>query len=383
MELISALLLHLVILVVPMCLGCYVIYYLLTLPMRRNERALIFLSVIESGIKRGDSPENVIVSLAKDHDPCLGSRLRSLARAIELGLKLSDALEKVTGYLPAHICGMIAAGEELGDVGRVLPACRQTLTGGPSKIRAAMNYIVMLACGAFMAAPLIILMVGTVVLPRFMKIQEDLSRDLPPGQLSMTLLGRVVDNAPLITVGLWAIVLFVTLWLILYMVSPRLPSWLRVRPVTDRIAYRLPWRRKRLGCNFSSMLSLLLDSGVPESRAIMLAARGAGNIVFVERARMAVGDLAAGATLAQAVARLDGSGEFQWRIANAAHSGHGFSQALAGWHETLDARAFQQEQTTAQLITTSTVLFNGLVVGLLALGVFRFLVGIMEGFALW
>jgi hypothetical protein len=61
----------------------------------------------------------------------------------------------------------------------------------------------------------------------------------------------------------------------------------------------------------------------------------------------------------------------------------GFLSALAGWQEALDARAFAEEQTAAQLATTGLVLLNGLLVALLAVGVFGLLINILWAGILW
>ena len=94
-------------------------------------------------------------------------------------------------------------------------------------------------------------------------------------------------------------------------------------------------------------------------------------------------DLERGTALTEAVHRLDPSGEFRWRLENAAAGPGRFLAALDGWHEALAAKAYQLEQTAAQLITTGLVLINGLFVGSLAVGVFMLLIGILEHAALW
>jgi type II secretory pathway component PulF len=153
--------------------------------------------------------------------------------------------------------------------------------------------------------------------------------------------------------------------------------------VADRLAYWLPWRRRRLQRDFSAALAALLDAGLPENEALGLAARATANRVFIRRAEAAVRALGQGEKLTDAVQRLDATGEFRWRLANASHAGSGFLQALSGWHEALDAKAFQQEQTAAQLITAAVVLVYGVVVALVAIAIFGSLVGLIQGAGLW
>ena len=160
-------------------------------------------------------------------------------------------------------------------------------------------------------------------------------------------------------------------------------AWLRLRGLGDRLAVWLPWRRKRLQRDFSAMLAVLLDAEVPEAKAVALAAAATANGVFVRRAKAAAAAMERGEPLADALGRLDRSGELKWRLANAAHGRLGFLDALAGWHESLEAKAFQQEQTAAQAITTALVLGNGAIVALVAIGFFSILVLMIKGLLLW
>jgi hypothetical protein len=96
-----------------------------------------------------------------------------------------------------------------------------------------------------------------------------------------------------------------------------------------------------------------------------------------------VTDLRSGATLPQALHRLDETGEFRWRLSNASHSPGGFRRSLIGWLEALDAKAFQQQQAAAHLITTSLVLLNGVLVGVLVVGTFEALIAIVNTGVLW
>jgi hypothetical protein len=117
---------------------------------------------------------------------------------------------------------------------------------------------------------------------------------------------------------------------------------------------------------------------MPEEQALKLAAESTANFVVEERAAKAAQALRTGVKLTDAVRLVDDSKEFQWRLANGAGSPSGFALALDGWHESLEARAFQQEQVASQGITTGFVFLNGLMVGLTAVGVFQMLIAIIE-----
>ena len=115
-------------------------------------------------------------------------------------------------------------------------------------------------------------------------------------------------------------------------------------PVVDWIAWRVPWKQKKFQRTFSAMLAVLLDGGVPEPEAVRLAGDSTANEICRRRSRVVLAALAKGVKLDDAVRGFDDSGEFHWRLRNATHARGGFLNALRGWHESLDARAFQQEE---------------------------------------
>jgi type II secretory pathway component PulF len=192
---------------------------------------------------------------------------------------------------------------------------------------------------------------------------------------------QFLHNHALLLIGI-QFALLLLLWhaVFLYIGGPRVVYWV---PISDWLHFHLPWRKKRLQRDFSTLLAVLLDSGVPEPEAVALAADSTANTTFRRRAGRVIEKLRQGVKLTQAVQSLDDSGEFAWRLANAVHGHAGFLQALAGWHESLDAKAFQQEQAAAHGITSALVLWSGLVVGAIAISVFMFLVSITNAAVLW
>jgi hypothetical protein len=80
---------------------------------------------------------------------------------------------------------------------------------------------------------------------------------------------------------------------------------------------------------------------------------------------------------------LDVSGELSWRLANAGRSREGFASSLRAWHEALDAKAFQQEQTFAQGFSSSLVVMNGILVLATALVAFMPLYAVLNEALLW
>ena len=365
----------------PVCGVTYLIYFLLTLPLRRNERARLFLDLLELGLKEGRTPEAAIVGAAASRDRSLGARFYRLAAYLEQGMPLSLALEQVPRLVTPQIRAMLKTGERIGDVAKVLPACRQLLKDGVSQVRGALNYLVLLL---FAVTPMMIfvpLILRIKVLPKFNMVFDGmLEGQSLPAFTQFVFARNTVSTA--IQMGILALV-----WLavLAYLGGPRFSGWMhRTMPgVQDWVIGCLPWRQKRLQRDFSSMLAMLLDAEVPEAEAISLAAESTGNVLITGRAVKVRRLLAEGVKLPEAIRLMDDSKELQWRLTNALRRGGGFLQALAGWHEALDARAFQLEQTAAQITTTVLVLLNGAIVASVVIAIFLVFIKLTNEAALW
>ena len=354
----------------------WVAYFALTLPLRRRERARLFLSVLERGLWEGRSIEHTVVSLSARGVGAFGAGLHLVAQDLAAGATLAEAAASVPGFLPTRVVEMLAAGERVGDVARVLPACRRSLDDALSRTRGATHYLILAVLGSgglFFGTLAVMPLIGIYIVPRFQMMWDDMGLELPTLLVQMMSLVR----NPLFYGALWLIPLGIAVLALFYIGGPAMMSALHLRRLASWWQRAMPWRWKRVQRDFSAMLGVLLDAGVPEAEAVELAARSTGNTVFARRAERVAAALSDGAPLTEAVARLDDSGEFRWRLANAAHAGSGFSAALAGWHESLDARAFQQEQAAAQAITAAVILLDGAIVGAFAIGVFQVFSGLM------
>jgi type II secretory pathway component PulF len=359
----------------------YVLYFILTLPMRRNERARLFLDLVELGLKEGQSPENAIVNAASSNDTSLGTRFHLLASYLQKGERLGTGLDRVPQLLPPQAVAMLKAGERIGDIGKVLPACRRLVGDGISQVRGALNYVLILAFVVSPAAIAIPVMLNVLVVPKFREVFAGML-----GGSQLPAFTRFVFGSSgcvfLIQLGVIAATWFL---LFAYAGGPRVRGWFRLLlgPVPDWIHFHLPWRRKRLQRDFSAILAALLDAQVPEIEAVTLAGEATANSIVRRRAAGIREQLAQGVKLPDAIRAIDRAGELQWRLSNALQRGRGFLSALAGWHEALDSKAFQQEQAAAQITTTALVLFNGLIVASIVIGMFLPLVALINAATLW
>ncbi len=351
------------------------IHFLLTLPMRRAERARLFLELLDGALNRGQSVEEMVLSVARSRDRTVGTHFHLLAAHIEGGLRFGDALNKVPRFLPPQIAAMLRAGEMLGDLKKVLPACREILRDRPAGVRSAMHYMILVVL-FFSPVFVFVMMLTTVfVIPKFKDVAAGMNIRLWPETVFV-----FANTNWLIGLEVVFSVLMIGV-VLLYLGGPQFARGFQFRkaPLADWLAWRIPWKQKRLQRTFSAMLSVLLDGGVPEAEAVRLAGDCTANEIIRRRTARVLAALQQGTKLEEALRNFDGSGEFHWRLANVVHARGGFLDALRSWHETLDARAFQQEEAAAHVITTGVVIMNGLLVALIATAMYGIIVAMLDG----
>jgi len=352
-----------------------VFHYLLSLPMRRRDRALFFLDLLETVLQRGQPVESSILAAAENHDPAIGIQFYTVAAHIEDGDRLGESLEKVPGFLPPQVNAILRAGEKMGDLKSVLPACREVLRIAPDTVRCTMHYTVAILLLFAPIACCMISLLTVAVIPKFKEVFSGMGIKVWPLALF------VFDHTR------WLIAFEAVVFLLLmgvalvYIGGPGLVRCFQFRsvPVVDWITWRVPWKQKKLQRTFSVMLAVLLDGGVPEAEAVRLAGDATANEICRHRAHRVIAALEKGIKLDEAVRTFDDTGEFHWRFTNAAHAQGGFLNALRGWHAALDAKAFQQEEAATNIFASGLVILNGLVVALIAIGMFGMLVLMLKG----
>ncbi len=353
------------------------LHFLLAMPMQRRDRARFFLDLLETAMERGQSIEHTILSAAETRDRVMGVRFYLLAAHIENGASFSEALEKTPTFLPPQVNAMLRAGVNLGDLKKILPACREVLRVAPDTARSTLHYMVAMLLVFAPIAIWLITMLTIFVIPRFKEVAAGMAVKLHPFTIFVFALN---DMHVLIT---FEAVLFLVLATVavFYIGGPGFMRWFQYRsvPIVDWLAWQIPWKRKKLLRAFSAMLAVLLDGGVPEAEAVRLAGESTANEICRRRARRVVAALEHGEKLQDAVGAFDDHGEFHWRLTNAIHARGGFLDALRGWHEALDAKAFQQEETATHTLTSGLVIVNGIVVGLIATAMFGILIGVLKG----
>jgi len=348
-----------------------VVALLLNLPALRMERARFFLDLLNLGLRRGQSPERAIVDASETRDPALGARFHLLAAWIRSGVSFVEALQLLPSLAPHRIAAMLGAGAEAGVLPGALRAALRTTRFADPQARAAIScQIVML----FILNPLILIALPYFLLKVFPVLGE-ISAGF--GKAMPDTMAFLLAHSRGIFIGQIASIVFLYLSAVIYVGGNRFTRWIEAGlfPLSAWVALRIPWKRKRLQRDFAAMLALMLEAGIPETRALELAGDATGNEIFQGRVHAAIGKLREGATFAAALETLDPPGEFSWRLANALRRKGEFTAALEGWFDALDAEADAQEQAAGDFISTGLVIGNGLAVGLIIAAVMQCVYG--------
>jgi len=153
-------------------------------------------------------------------------------------------------------------------------------------------------------------------------------------------------------------VLFLWFAAFLYVTGPRAETWF---PVLQRVRFRLPWQLKRMQRDFSVMLAILLDAGMPEPGSRQPRGRLHANNIFRMRATQAVDGL-------EARNEVERKPYKPWttpgNFAGGSPTCHAMavSESVGRLHEAADQRRFSRN-SRATRVTTALVLLNGSVLG--------------------
>ncbi len=359
----------------PAALLCIVAIAVSRAPLRRRETAQLLLDIVAASFKQGRRPKETIVAAARTLDPELADAFHSIAAALDHGQSLSNALDASGLRLPPGFKSLIGMGERTGRLREILPAAERILRDSQRLNRNAAAAVIGLA---FVVAPFALMMLAVLrvyVFPKFLAIMEDMGTETVPALATWAFSpdSQWLSIHLLLMLGIWAAVMA-------YVAVAR-GYWSGLLP--DAAAMLIPWRRKRMQRDFSTALAVLLDAGLGEEEAVRLAAEALGNRAFQDRAALIIENLAQGRPLPDAVEPLDPDGQFRWRLRNGGDRPGRFTRALAGWQESLEARAFLQQQAATHGLAAFLVLWNGIVVGGVGVCIFQFMVNVLNTQLLW
>lgn len=375
-------------------LNIHLFYIIASAPLRRKEIIRNFLDVISIGMKNGKSPEMTIIELSHQGNHELGDNLDRVAKCINAGDGLTSSISK-NRFMPENITGILKVGVLCGDFNKVLPACYESLKQYQSRSRAVLNYL--LPFLILFQTGLVLASFTASVLPKMGRIFLELTH----GGVFLRFADSPFVSILYLPLVLYAIIFFIVL-LSAFTSLKRLNllksiMWNNIsmetgifmvsgiKKIMDSVNYYLvPWKRNRIRSGFASMLAILLDTGIPEAKALAVAAESTGNSAIGKLSKSGVKLLEQGYMLPDVLTGLfDNKGELAWRLCNSRHKGSSLNVQIKGWGSFLEASAFQSEQAFAHVMSTLILMCLGAMVGLVAIMMFSSLVSVITTASLW
>src|ERR1051325_2411275 len=169
---------------VPLTIGIIIAYAALTAPARRNERARLFLDLIETGLRTGQSPERTIAAISDTHDSSVSVHYHLLAARIEERARLEHALNLTPKLLPRSIAEVVKIGARENPLDKLLPAARAMLIDINSRMRGALHYVIAFAFVVLPAVFFFLPMLSIFVWPKLKQIIID-EEATPPAFTTM------------------------------------------------------------------------------------------------------------------------------------------------------------------------------------------------------
>lgn len=221
----------------------------------------------------------------------LRQALADARRSVQEGDTLAQALAESRGIVPGVVIGIIRAGERGSQLGQALDQMASHLEQEAelvARVRQALAYPLLLA----VAGTISVLVIGTVIVPRFAELLGDLGGELPVATRLLLGGSRALATwwLPLVVGFALAATAMVT-WLRRPEGRRRLHDWLLGVPLVGPLRLGLATTR------IARALGALLGAGMPLLAALDAASAAAGDEAVAQRMQRARERVAAGATL--------------------------------------------------------------------------------------
>lgn len=219
--------------------------------------------------------------------------IREMAKKVEKGSKLSEAMDPYGKIFTESELGMVKSGEATGRLNDILKQISiqvQKTASLTSKIKGAMIYPV--AIIFILIAAVIVMLV--VVVPKISGIFEQSGTELPASTKALMAMSDIAQNHYIEAISVFAMIV-VAAWLFKQTKQGKFYIHLMLLkvPVFGDLVKKVSISR------FARNLSSLMNSGVAIVKALEINANAVGNEVYKKRILMAAEDVAQGIPLGE------------------------------------------------------------------------------------
>lgn len=200
-----------------------------------------------------------------------------IIQEVESGTTLSNAMKKYPRYFDEVFVALIGAGEESGELARVLNALAETIAWTDDMVKKTRK-VFMYPIGALGVMCLAAWFLLVYVVPKLTKVMTSLGQELPPATIALIATSEFIETQ-------WRLIIItpVICYAIIWLLVKTIPG---IDLVIDRLKIRLPVfgvvLEKMILSRFANTFGMLYSSGVSIVEALRIAERTLGN-AFMQR----------------------------------------------------------------------------------------------------
>lgn len=288
----------------------------------------------------------------------------AVARDVESGVKLSEALSRHPTWFPAFYVNMVRAGEVGGLLDEILKRLAELLEK-QARLKSRVKSALMYPAFVMVAAVGILLVLMAFVVPTFMGMFQELGSELPlPTRL-------LVGACTAVRRWWWVVLLGIAGGAAGFQALLRTPSG---RRLADRVALRAPLIgslvERLLIARFARTLGTLLSSGVPMLSALETVRATVTNQVIDDALQDVERSLKAGESLARPMELSDVFPPLVTRMVALGEETGQLDQMLMQVADSYEDEVDVQLAGLTQLLEPMLILFVGGVVGFIVIAMF-------------
>ncbi len=325
----------------------------------RETRQNALLWVLTISIEHKRPLGKMIESLALDEGNSLWSaQLHNLAKLLDDGIPLPDALEQIPGLLPPNVVLAIRVGTETGTLPEMLKDTAADFSRnqaeGDFSWRDVLCYLIAVVLALFVVASFLMYW----VIPKFKKIFEDFGTELPP------LTEAIIKISDEVFVWIPA-VLLIGICILLWM------KWRTRHGTSTSLWKRILFSHSRSQASLVlRILSVLVEKGRPVPGAISTMARHHDNLTVRNHLLYVRNEVERGRELWEALAEMGMITPAESRILSAAHRAGNLPWALKELAESIERDLSYRSQLMLEVLRPACLLSVSISVGIFAIAMF-------------
>ena len=330
----------------------------------KSGRVLIDLCYhLATSIEAGVPLVTTLIDLQEDGNSPIAGILDDLTRKVEAGQTLSQAMESYPALFPPLVQSLVAAGEETGELPRILRDLVTYLQWTDDlhrKLKSAMTY----PCIVLVGMVGLVALLTTFVLPNFLDLFVELHVDLPLITRGMIWLHHFLMAWWFwLALGAGVLVLAFTLVLRNAAVRYRLHGILLDLPLFGMLLTMIEMSR------FAHNLSLLYAAGIPIVRGLEMVAGIVQNLVVREAVGNSAESVRNGATLTDAIGETKLMPTLVMRMIS-------LGERVGSLEQSLDHVATYYDREVPGIIDRALAIFNAVLIASLGMMLVSIALGI-------